>query len=461
MKLKFKLVVLLLLILQITRAQDTVENSSIINGKIVNGFVRAGAYEDLKKQVDKRYLSTAFSDIDLKADIDNNINFKTYAELLFRYGAEFNKPVRSFDLREGYVKLYGKKWDISAGQKIIRWGRADFTNLTSNLAPMNLLLRSPDRDELYLGNLLSEINFYPSHSVRIQVVAIPFYRTSILNIEPVPLPPNVTINLIDDLIAGGRYASFGIKTDFHLQGADIGVSWFSGYDPMPGIALTNFLIDTGGVFQVAKTELSAKPYKTNVAGIDFEFTQDAFGFRGEFAWSKPVKNYNDYEYVPLPSIDLVAGSDWSSGNWRISGEYAFRWMYSFTRPSTQPIIGSEPDYAAIAALMQTPEFDLNEYIRQQVSAFNRLYNYQLKEYYHSLNGRIESDLLYGRLSPSVTIMYNLTSEDLLVIPEIKYKPGDNITVTVGAEYYNGPRGSLYHIIEGFMSAFYLTMRVNF
>jgi hypothetical protein len=111
--------------------------------------------------------------------------------------------------------------------------------------------------------------------------------------------------------------------------------------------------------------------------------------------------------------------------------------------------------------MQTPGFDLSEYIRQQVSAFNRLYNYQLKEYYHSLNGRIESDLLYGRLSPSVTIMYNLTSEDLLVIPEIKYKPGDNITVTVGAEYYNGPRGSLYHIIEGFMSAFYLTMRVNF
>jgi hypothetical protein len=432
------------------------------NGKILNGFVRAGTYVDIKNQNNgNSYFSTAFSDLDLKADYDNQINVKAYAELLFRYGAEFKIPVRTIDLREGYIKLYGKKWDISAGQKIIRWGRADFTNPTSNLAPMNLLLRSPDRDEIYLGNLLGEINYYPSPMIRIQAVGIPFYRTSILSIEPVPLPPNVSVDLIKDLIAGGRNSSFGLKTDFHLPGADIGISWFSGYDPMPGIALTLFSLDTTGVFPVAKTELSATPYKINVAGIDFELIQGDFGIRGEFAWTRPEKSYKDYEYVPLPSIDIVAGTDRTSGNWRFSGEYSFRWMYNFSKPATKPIIGTEPDYADIAKLMQTPGFNLNEYIRQQVSSFNRLYNYQLERFYHSLSGRIESDLLYGKLTPSATIMYNLTSKDMVMIPEVRYKPSDNITVTCGGEYYNGPKGSLYDIIDDFMSAVYLSMKVNF
>ena len=84
------------------------------------------------------------------------------ADLRFRYGSEFREPVNRLDLREGYIDVYGKKWDLSAGQQIIKWGRADFTNPTSKLNPQNFVSRSPDREDMDLGNLLSSVNWYPS-----------------------------------------------------------------------------------------------------------------------------------------------------------------------------------------------------------------------------------------------------------------------------------------------------------
>jgi hypothetical protein len=112
-------------------------------------------------------------------------------------------------------------------------------------------------------------------------------------------------------------------------------------------------------------------------------------------------------------------------------------------------------------LLAIPGFNLEEYVRQQVGAFNRLYNYQLKRFYHSAAFKIESELVYGKLTPSVFSMYNLSSRDLLIIPEIKFKLTDGLTITAGAEFYSGRDGSLYAIIDGFMNSFYIALRADF
>jgi hypothetical protein len=41
------------------------------------------------------------------------------------------------------AKVFGKKWDLSAGQQIIKWGRADFTNPTSKFNPPELCFPFP------------------------------------------------------------------------------------------------------------------------------------------------------------------------------------------------------------------------------------------------------------------------------------------------------------------------------
>jgi hypothetical protein len=443
-------------------SQEEVPSADIQKLQNFSGFVRAGFYSGIDhNDSDKPYISSAFSDFGLKMELENGINFKAFADLRLRYGAEFEKPVSIIDLREAWIKFYGRKWDISAGQKIVKWGRTDFTNTLSKFSPQNLLSRSPDREDMDMGNLLSSLNWYPSEYLSFEAVAVPFYRSSVLIIDPIPLPENVKINEIQSLLTNKEMFSYGLRADIHMSFIDWGLSWFNGYDPMSGIALTDFRLDMSGQVPIPFTELSMTPYKTRIIGIDFETTTGSFGIRGEAALSDPHLSFKSHEYVPLPELKWILGTDWSSGVWRIIGEYSGKRVSKFIPSTADPLIGSEPDYALFAQMMADPGFDLSGYVRAQVGAFNRLYNYQLKRYYHSVAVRIETELAYGKLFPSVFSIYNFSSRDFLIIPEIRYKPSDGITITAGAEFYKGKKGSLYDITDDFMNSFYVSLRVDF
>jgi hypothetical protein len=429
--------------------------------KILYGFVRGGFYGGIDDSDNKLYIPSAFSDFALKLEKSNGTCFKGFAYLRFRYGTEFSKPVSRFEIREAYVTVNGKKWDISAGQKIIKWGRADFTNPTQKLSPQNLISRSPDHEDMDMGNLLMSARWYPSPVLTLEAVAIPYYRSSVLLIEPLDLPSYVTINQIESLVTNKEMFSYGAKADLHIKGVDFSLSWFDGYDPMPGTRLTDFSIDTTGPIPFPVIELSMTPYHIKNIGFDFETTIGSFGIRGEAAWTLPSLSYKSYEYVPTQDIKWVAGIDWMKGNWRITGEYSGKTIPHFEPATVAPFIGTELDPETLALLLATPGFDLEEYVRQQVGAFNRLYNYQLEKSYHSGGFRVETDLFYGKFTPSVTALYNFTSRDFMVMPELVYKPADGLTISAGVEFFSGRKGSVYDIVDEFMNCFRFGLKVNF
>ena len=441
-------------------SQETPSVDNPVN-KILSGFVRGGLYSWTDIADDKLYISSAFSDVGLELETGDGQNFRTFADLRFRYGTEFLKPVSKLDIREAWVGVNGKKWNISAGQKIIKWGRCDFTNPTSRLSPLNTIYRSPDREDMDMGNLLASADFYPWEKVNLEAVIVPYYRPSVLIIDPIPLPDYVIINQLPSLVTDREMFSYGLKADFHLKLFDWSVSWFDGYDPMPGIALTEFSLDLTQPIPVPYIELSVKPYRNRVLGIDFETAVGAVGIRGEAAWSDPELSFVSDEYVPYPEIEWVLGADWSTGIWRFTGEYNGKYISEFTQSSVDPLIGTEFDISKLAALLADPQFDLAAYVKQQVGAFNRLYNNQLYQYYHSVGLRVEADMLFGKFLPSVLSMYNFTSRDLLLIPEIKIKPADGLAITIGAEIYSGRKGSLYDIVDDFMNGVYVSLRVDF
>ncbi len=443
-------------------SQDSTSVAQINSWRpVFGGFVRAGLYSWISQSNNRPYVSTGFSDLGFRMEAGNGFNFKAFADLRYRYGSEFLKPVSRFDVREAYVNVNGKKWDITAGQKIIKWGRCDFTNPISKLSPQNMISRSPDREDMDLGNLLAELKWYPSDHISLTAVTIPFYRPSTLLIDPIPLPENTVINQTASLITDSKMFGYGLRSDFHLKGIDFSLSWFEGYDPVPGAALDKFTLDLTQTVPVAYTEISMEPYKTRVLGFDFETTAGAYGIRGEAAWSAPPLSYKSYEYVALPEIDWVAGIDRMAGIWHFTAEYSGKYIIDFAPASAEPIIGTATDYSKLAGMLAIPGFDINEYIRQEVGAFDRLYNYQLEKYYHSIGLRVEADMNYGKLMPSVYSMYNITSRDLLLIPEIRYKPADGLAITAGAEIYSGKSGSLYDIINDFMDGVYVSLRVDF
>jgi hypothetical protein len=429
--------------------------------KILYGFVRGGFYGGTDDSDDKFYLPSVYSDFALKLETGNGTRFKGFADLRFRYGTEFKEPVNRLDLREAYVTVNGKKWDISAGQKIIKWGRADFTNPTQKLSPQNLISRSPDHEDMDMGNLLMSARWYPSPVISLEAVAIPCYRSSVLLIEPLELPSYVTINQIESLVTDKKLFTYGVKADLHVKGVDFSFSWFDGYDPMPGTKLSDFSIDTIGSIPFPSVELTMTPYKIRNIGFDFETTIGDFGFRGEAAWTLPSLSNKSHEYVPCQEIKWVAGVDWMKGNWRITAEYSGKAIPDFEPVTVEPFIGTELDPATLAILLATPGFDLEDYVRQQVGAFNRLYNYQLEKSYHSSGLRVETDLFYGKLTPSITALYNFTSRDFMVMPELTWKPVDGLTISVGGEFFSGLKGSVYDIVDEFMNCFKVGLKVNF
>jgi hypothetical protein len=445
-------------------SQDSVsfvDSSGKRTDKVIGGFVRGGFYSWIDKTDNKPYVSSAFSDIGIKLETSSSDNFRAFGDLRFRYGSEFLNPVLKFDLREAFIAVNGKKWELTAGQKILKWGRCDFTNPTSKLSPTNLISRSPDREDIEMGNLLASASVYPFSNVKLEGIIIPYYRPSILIIEPVPLPENVIINKLSPIVADKEMFSYAFRAEFRLKGFDWSLSWFDGIDPVPGVGLTNFQLDLSQPVPVPGIELSIKPYRNRMAGLDFETTAGVVGIRGEAAVIVPALSSKANEYVPLPEVKWAAGFDWSPGKWRFTGEISGKYISDFSPSAISPLIGAEIDYAQLAELLAIPGFNLNEYVRLQVGAFNRLYNYQLKETYHSAAFRAEAEMAYGKLQPSVTGMFNFISRDLLVIPEIKLKPADAISVIIGAEVYSGRTGSLYDLIDDFMNAVYFSMRVDF
>jgi hypothetical protein len=427
----------------------------------INGFIRGGAYYDLSRGNNDPFFSSGFSDFGLKVEAGKPSGYKAFADIRFRYGSEFRKPVKDMGIREAYVEYTGKKWNISMGQKILKWGRADFTNPTSKLNSQNLISRSPDREDMDMGNILASVNWYPSERIDLQAIIMPLYRPSVLIIDPIPLPENTSINQTNGLITDQQLLSYGLRTDLHLKGIDLGISWFNGYDPMPGVSLTSFNLNLSGPGPVTTTQLSVKPYKTQVIGFDFESSIGPLGLRGEAALSMPYLSYKTVEYVPLKELKWVAGLDWSPGKWRFTGEYSGKFLPGFIPSAVEPIIGTEPDYSKLAEMLAIPGFDINDYVRQQVGSFNRLYNYQLEKYYHSGGLRIEAELFYGKMLPSIFTMYNFTSKDLMIIPEIRFKPADGLTIVGGAELFAGRKGSLYDIVRDFMNTIYVAMKVDF
>ncbi|HOB86015.1 MAG TPA: hypothetical protein PKM76_16410, partial [Bacteroidales bacterium] len=192
---------------------------------ILYGFIRGGLYGSFDDNDDKPYVSSAFSDFGLKAEVKDNILFKAFADVRFRYGTEFLDPVKRVDLKEAYIKVNGKKFDITAGQTIIKWGRTDFSNPTSKLNPQNYLSRSPDPEEMDMGNLLIDAKIYPVKTLSLEAVAVPYYRSSLLLIDPIPLPEYVRINGITSLLTSKEFFTYGLKAQMNLTGIDMSISW--------------------------------------------------------------------------------------------------------------------------------------------------------------------------------------------------------------------------------------------
>lgn len=425
------------------------------------GFVRAGIYAQYNKEDDLIKIPTSYYELALKSDLTNSRNLRFYGDLRLRYGSEFNEEVFRPEIREAYIKYYTRRWELTAGQQIIKWGYSDFSSFTSKLNPQNLISRSPDSEDMDLGNTGLKLSVSPTDIFSIDAVLMPFYRGSVLLTDPFILPDYVELKSLDGIRTDKLRLSYGLRSVLRLRGIDTYISWFDGYDPMPGISLESFTLDFSGPVPAPGVKMAIKSYQTKTISAGFESVAGKVGIRGEISLNMPDKATERIEYMPLKEVNWAAGFDFASGNLRFYGEYSGKYVLDYFEPLADPVLGADLDMASLAALMSIPGFNPEAYIREQTYSFNRLYNNQLEKQYHNISGRIEGDFLYGKFAPSVTTRYNITTCDLYVLTSVVYKPADGIKIGLSWDYLGGRKNSLFDLADEYLKGVNISFRADF
>ncbi len=420
------------------------------------GFVRGGAFFSTGDY--PLDINAAFGDAALILTATDNMSFKGYGDLRLRTGQQFGENINSFAIREAWGMYYNRFLSISAGKKIIKWGKTDLYVPLSRFNPTDYTFRSSDFEDAELGNLLGEITFTPASFFRLSVVAAPFWNPSVLLIKPIQMPSSMQVTLPEGIRTGNGYHSWGVRGDFTFSPFDAGIQYYHGPDLMPGLSLIS--ADYTNPLQPA-ISVEGVPYIISNAGFDFETTVSPFVLRGVVSLTTPDEDKGGNEEVPFRQFEWVAGLDWTPGALRVTAEYSGKKVLDFYEAPYDPILGTEPDMQQLAELFNTPGFDPAEFSRLQIEAFNRLYNNQMHEYYHSAGIRMEADLFYGRVIPSVTTLFNFTSKDLAIRLALRFKPSDGVTLSAGYEHYQGDAGGIYDIIDDFMKAAYFAIRIDF
>jgi hypothetical protein len=432
----------------------------------LNGYVRGDAYIGKVPAGDGRWeTKAAYGEFALKVRTKKTTYGDAYAETRFRYGLQSEQTSAVVDVREAYVNGYFGPLDIRLGQQVIVWGRADAFNPTNNLTPFDLRVRSPNEDDRRLGNVAARafLNFAP---FRIEGVWVPLYKPA--EIPTVALPWYVDFNDTDfpppDLSKGTE----GVRVHLEFPSFEMSASYLYGYAPLPGLALSEVVLATQTPIHVKR-----QAYDHHVVGMDFSTAiGDFLGLRGEAAFRYPM-HFRSRIHAPNPDLQYVLGLDRTFGSVSIIAQYMGRYTFDWKREQSQPadpdsILALTDDRWAPWNIENESAATIEETLTQatltansELLVRNQMLFSQLERVQHLASVRIEWLALHDTLSLSALGFLNFSTEEWLLFPKLGYQVTDSLSTSVGAEFYGGPTGTLFGLIDAELSAGYAELRYSF
>ncbi len=419
----------------------------------LNGYGRGSLYigeEDGSAEVSSGYAEAAFR---MKFIPDRSVTI--FSEFRLRGGYEYGSRILEPVLRELYADIYIGKFDLRLGHQIIVWGRADGINPTDNLTPRNYFVRSPEPDDIRLGNYLFRGRYRLTENVKLEVIWVPFYRHSIYRFDLFEMPGYVNFKDTEYLSWESSGGNTGLKAEFLFRGVDGSLSWFSGFDPQPGIDIDHLGMEMTGDIAM---DLTAAAYRHHTIGADFATVAGSFGIRGEAGLRIPVDEYRDKIYTPETDFRYVFGVDRSIGNFNIMVQYIGQWV-----PGYQGM----PELMLFQQLEEMPFPETLSYteipamIDEQIRGFNRIIHGQTHRVSHTFSLRPSMDLMYHTLKIDVFAMYNLSTEELTVMPKLTYSVTDYWSISLGGQYFGGPENTLNDMAGPVFNGGFLEVKRSF
>ena len=207
----------------------------------------------------------------------------------------YNADSIDFRLREIYVDMYFKNFDLRVGKQQIVWGKADGVFITDIVSPLNLSeFLLPDFDEIRTGVTAAKLDYYIGNST-VELIAIPQFTptthpdaNSIWYIQPeFPAPATFdwsksTINpSLENSELFLKYSALTSKIDYNLMG---GYTW----DDNPTMHVQKqFGMDTTTMPPspiLTGLIITPEHHRLTVAGGSFSSEIKGFILRGEAAY---------------------------------------------------------------------------------------------------------------------------------------------------------------------------------
>ncbi len=365
-----------------------------------------------------------------------NLNFQKTGDkvafkvnpLLYTYGTDSI----DFRMRELYLDLYFKSFDLRIGKQQIVWGKADGVFITDIVSPLNLTeFLLPDFDEIRRGVYATKLDYYLGNST-FEVIWIPILtptvfpqQGSIWHVQPdFPAPPkfdyskmNVKPSLENSEIFG-KYSLMSSIIDIDLMGA---YTW----DATPTMHVQKeFEMDTS-THKPVLTGLTITPqhHRLTVAGGSFSSTIKGFVLRGEAAyyWGKYFQTADPMAVdaiVQKDYLNYVVGLDYIAGDWKFSTQF-----------------------------IQKRIFDYQDAIQED-------------EVQNLMTVLIHGDLLRQTLHLELFSYIGLDNFNALIRPKITYDFSDAFSILLGSNIFTGDEEGMFGKY-GDNSMIYTKIKYNF
>lgn len=409
------------------------------------------------------YLQSIYSQMGLISDVKVGNYGSAYADIRFRYGNEFEKDIAEINLREAYIDLFAGPLSLRTGKQIVSWGATSFINPSDQFSASNPTFRSPDPDDLKIGAWSMNAKLSIAANSSLQLLWLPLYQPSVLLTEPFSFPDYVTFSDPAWPKPEIRNSSYGILYDLRSSLLDGSLSYYNGYRNNPKFSLRSASFDPA-TFEPIMIDLYQEPFRIHSAGLNLSVPFGSYIFRLEGAWTSPVDEAEENNYLPFSEVSYIGEIEQSGANVTFIAGYYGKYMLSFEAPTADAVglTGSFPDLAALIPpdVPVTPEL-IDGMIGSQIDAFNRLYDYQQEEFYHNVYASLSIYLLNDVLKINFPGMYNITTKELMLQPSVEYSVTDGIVVTAGVSYMKGEENTLYSLVAPVLNAGYLSFKILF
>jgi len=348
--------------------------------------------------------------------------------MLYHYWAD------SLDLRlrEAYVDLYFKNFDIRVGKQQVVWGKADGVFITDVVSPLNLTeFLLPDFDEIRTGVNAVKLDYYIGGNT-LEAIWIPQFTPteapqagSIWYIQP-EFPAPATFDWskseikpnLENSEAFLKYTALTSAIDFEIMG---GYTW----DDNPTMHVQKEFAVNPQTHQPMLTGLNITPehHRLYLAGGSFSTDVKGIVLRGEAAYY----NGKYFQTEDMQAVDALvqkdylhymAGLDFNIGNVKLSSQFIQQFIFDYDENILNP---ETENTMTFIARYSTP-----------------------------------NDLLHFELFSYI----GLTNEDALIRPKITYDFDDSFSILLGSNIFVGDRSGRFGQYQD-NSMMYLKLKYSF